>query len=110
MHIKWLPYVVRLEDMGSYSWGSAALSWLYRCLCHVANKNVVKLAGPLQLLQSWIFWRFPGFRPDGFDAFQWPLASRWSSYQLTSNKKGPRDVSTKQFSVLFLTYFVRLLD
>ncbi|RYR26125.1 hypothetical protein Ahy_B02g060284 [Arachis hypogaea] len=47
----------------------------FRCLCRVANKNVVKLAGPQQLLQSWIFWRFLGFRPDEFDAFHWPLAS-----------------------------------
>ncbi|XP_057733768.1 protein MAIN-LIKE 1-like [Arachis stenosperma] len=67
LHIRWLPYVARLEDMGQYNWGSAALSWLYRCMCHVANRNVVKLAGPLQLLQSWIFWRFPGFQPDGYD-------------------------------------------
>ncbi|QHO22663.1 Serine/threonine protein phosphatase 7 long form isogeny [Arachis hypogaea] len=28
LHIRWLPYVARLEDMGQYS--SAALSWLYR--------------------------------------------------------------------------------
>ncbi|RYR51972.1 hypothetical protein Ahy_A06g026908 [Arachis hypogaea] len=55
LHIRWLPYVVRLEDMGGYCWDSAALSWLYRCMCRVANRNVVKLAGPLQLLQSWIF-------------------------------------------------------
>ncbi|XP_057719206.1 protein MAIN-LIKE 2-like [Arachis stenosperma] len=54
MHIQWLSYVARLEDIGGYSWGSAALSWLYQCLCRVANKNVVKLAGPLQLLRSWI--------------------------------------------------------
>ncbi|RYR35130.1 hypothetical protein Ahy_A10g050267 [Arachis hypogaea] len=26
MHIRWLPYVARLEDMGRYSWGSATLS------------------------------------------------------------------------------------
>ncbi|RYR29285.1 hypothetical protein Ahy_B01g053651 [Arachis hypogaea] len=30
LHIRWLPYVAKLEDMGGYSWGSAALSWLYR--------------------------------------------------------------------------------
>ncbi|RYR78788.1 hypothetical protein Ahy_A01g003643 [Arachis hypogaea] len=54
IHIRWLPYVARLEEMGSYSWGSAALAWLYRCMCRVANRHVVKLAGPLQLLQSWI--------------------------------------------------------
>ncbi|XP_072056221.1 protein MAIN-LIKE 1-like [Arachis hypogaea] len=27
IHIRWLPYVARLEEMGSYSWGSAALAW-----------------------------------------------------------------------------------
>ncbi|XP_072064204.1 serine/threonine-protein phosphatase 7 long form homolog [Arachis hypogaea] len=90
LHIHWLPYVARLEDMGQYSWGSAALSWLFRCMCRMTNRNVVKLAGPLQLLQSWIFWRFPGFRPEGFDVFHWPLASSWSGYQPTLSDKGPR--------------------
>ncbi|RYQ92248.1 hypothetical protein Ahy_B09g098434 [Arachis hypogaea] len=47
MHIRWLSYVARLEDMSIYSWESAAISWLYRCLCH---KHVVKLADSLQLL------------------------------------------------------------
>ncbi|RYR62982.1 hypothetical protein Ahy_A04g020760 [Arachis hypogaea] len=69
MHIRWLLYIVRLKDIGGYSWGSTALSWLYRCLCHVANRNVVKLAGLFQLLKSWIFWWFLGFKPDGFDIF-----------------------------------------
>ncbi|RYQ83357.1 hypothetical protein Ahy_B10g102000 [Arachis hypogaea] len=50
MHIRWLSYVASLEYMGRYSWGSTTLSWLYRCLCHMANKHVVKLTGPLQLL------------------------------------------------------------
>ncbi|XP_016196133.1 uncharacterized protein LOC107637210 [Arachis ipaensis] len=27
IHIRWLPYVARLEDMDGYSWESAALSW-----------------------------------------------------------------------------------
>ncbi|RYR33326.1 hypothetical protein Ahy_A10g047901 [Arachis hypogaea] len=49
---RWLPYVARLEDMGGCSWGSAALSWLYRCMCHMASRHGVKLARPLQLLQS----------------------------------------------------------
>ncbi|RYR14231.1 hypothetical protein Ahy_B04g070820 isoform B [Arachis hypogaea] len=47
LHIRRLPYVAR--DMGRYSWGSATLSWLYRCMCHVANRNIVKLASPLQV-------------------------------------------------------------
>ncbi|RYR38687.1 hypothetical protein Ahy_A09g043834 [Arachis hypogaea] len=90
IHIRWLPYVVRLEEMGSYSWGSAALAWLYRCMCRVANRHVVKLAGQLQLLQSWIFWRFPRFRPAGYDTCSWPLASRWSGYSPSYSEKGPR--------------------
>ncbi|QHO20714.1 uncharacterized protein DS421_11g340380 [Arachis hypogaea] len=90
IHIRWLPFVARLEEMGGYSWGSAALAWLYRCMCRVANRHVVKLAGPLQLLQSWIFWRFPSFRPSGCDAFSWPLASRWSGYNPGISNKGPR--------------------
>ncbi|XP_015962351.2 protein MAIN-LIKE 1-like [Arachis duranensis] len=95
IHIRWLPYVARLEEMGSYSWGSAALAWLYRCMCRVANRHLVKLAGPLQLLQSWIFWRFPRFRPAGYDTCSWPLASRRSGYSPSYSEKGPRVRSTQ---------------
>ncbi|QHN96709.1 uncharacterized protein DS421_18g620950 [Arachis hypogaea] len=80
IHIWWLPFVANLDDMGRYSWGSAALAWLYRCMCRVANRNVTNLAGPLQLLQSWIFWWFPTLRPSGFEVFSFPLASRWFAY------------------------------
>ncbi|RYR54789.1 hypothetical protein Ahy_A06g030065 [Arachis hypogaea] len=45
LQIRWLPYVARLEDMGQYNWGSVALLWLYRCMCCVANTNVVKWGG-----------------------------------------------------------------
>ncbi|RYQ91805.1 hypothetical protein Ahy_B09g097836 [Arachis hypogaea] len=27
IHIRWIPYVARLEELGTYSWGSAALAW-----------------------------------------------------------------------------------
>ncbi|XP_072067037.1 serine/threonine-protein phosphatase 7 long form homolog [Arachis hypogaea] len=47
VHLRWLPFVARLDDMGSYSWGTAALAWLYRCMCRVANRNVTNLARPL---------------------------------------------------------------
>ncbi|XP_015936365.1 protein MAIN-LIKE 1-like [Arachis duranensis] len=89
VHIRWLPYVARIEEMGGYSWGLAALTWLNRCMCRVTNRHVVKLAGPLQLLQSWIFWHFPGFRPAGYDMFSWPLASRWAGHNPSASKKGP---------------------
>ncbi|XP_057756329.1 serine/threonine-protein phosphatase 7 long form homolog [Arachis stenosperma] len=47
VHLRWLPFVARLDDMDSYSWGAAVLAWLYRCMCRVANRNVTNLAGPL---------------------------------------------------------------
>ncbi|RYR76852.1 hypothetical protein Ahy_A01g001380 [Arachis hypogaea] len=74
--------VRRLEDMGEYSWGSATLSWLYRCMYRVANRNVVKLAGPLQLLQSWIFWR--SLVSSLLDMIP------WSGHNPTASEKGPR--------------------
>ncbi|RYQ92858.1 hypothetical protein Ahy_B09g099099 isoform E [Arachis hypogaea] len=77
IHLRWLPYLASMDDLSRYSWGSAALAWLYRCLCRGTNRNVVNLAGPLQLLQSWIFWRFPSLRPSSFDVFGFPLASRY---------------------------------
>ncbi|RYR16563.1 hypothetical protein Ahy_B04g073609 [Arachis hypogaea] len=58
VYIRWLSFVARLDEMGNYSWALAALAWLYRCMCWIANRNVMNLVGPLQLLQSWIFYNF----------------------------------------------------
>ncbi|RYQ91094.1 hypothetical protein Ahy_B09g096956 isoform C [Arachis hypogaea] len=80
VHIQWLPFMANFDDMGSYSWGSAALAWLYRCMCRVANRNITNLVGPLQLLQSWIFCWFPSLWPSGFNDFSFLLASRWAAY------------------------------
>ncbi|RYR62178.1 hypothetical protein Ahy_A04g019571 [Arachis hypogaea] len=45
-HIRWLPYVARLDHLDRYLWESAALAWLYRCMCWVSNRIVVRLASP----------------------------------------------------------------
>ncbi|RYR78989.1 hypothetical protein Ahy_A01g003847 [Arachis hypogaea] len=95
VHIWWLPFVARLDDMGSYSWGSAALAWLYRCMCRVPNRNVTNLAGPLQLLQSWIFWRFLSLRPRRFDTHSFPLAFKWATYLPTFDFKEERVVQCR---------------
>ncbi|RYQ98432.1 hypothetical protein Ahy_B08g094471 [Arachis hypogaea] len=42
VHLRWLPYLASLDDLGRYSWGSAALAWLYRCLCRGTNRNVLQ--------------------------------------------------------------------
>ncbi|RYR34065.1 hypothetical protein Ahy_A10g048784 isoform A [Arachis hypogaea] len=95
VHLRWLPYLASLDDLGRYNWGSAALAWLYRCLCRGTNRNVVNLAGPLQLLQSWIFWRFPTLRPSGFDVFGFHLASRWATFLLRNDPGDQRSVSAR---------------
>ncbi|MED6151894.1 hypothetical protein PIB30_086714 [Stylosanthes scabra] len=42
VHLRWLPFLARLEDMGTYSWGSAALALLCWNLCWCTNRNVVQ--------------------------------------------------------------------
>ena len=39
------------EVISGYSWGSAALAYLYRRLCEASRKNVKEIAGPLIILQ-----------------------------------------------------------
>ncbi|RYR17982.1 hypothetical protein Ahy_B03g062628 [Arachis hypogaea] len=78
VHLRWLPYVADLDRLGK-----------------VANRNVKNLAGPLSLLQSWIFWRFLAFRPRGFDAILWPLAARCGRFLPSSDEKGPRVIATR---------------
>ncbi|QHO52983.1 uncharacterized protein DS421_2g43900 [Arachis hypogaea] len=95
VHLRWLPYLASLDDLGRYSWGSAALAWLYGCFYRGTNRNVVNLAGPLQLLQSWIFWRFPTLRPSGFDGFGFPLASMWATYMPRNDAGDQRLLSAR---------------
>ncbi|RYR74632.1 hypothetical protein Ahy_A02g009357 [Arachis hypogaea] len=93
VHIRWLRFVANLDDMGSYSLGSAALVWLYRCMCRVTNRHITNLAGPLHLLQSWIFCLFSLLRPTGFDNFSFPLVSRWAAYLPLNNGKDQRVIN-----------------
>ncbi|RYR08482.1 hypothetical protein Ahy_B05g076186 [Arachis hypogaea] len=72
--------ILRLDELGNHGWGSTTLAWLYRSMCRVANRNVTNLARPLHLLQYWIFWQFPMLKPNGFDIFSFPLASKWATY------------------------------
>ncbi|RYR57167.1 hypothetical protein Ahy_A05g022908 isoform A [Arachis hypogaea] len=61
----------------------------------LSSINVVNLAGPLQLLPSWIFWRFSCLRPSGFNIFGFPLASRWVEYLPRNNAVDQRVVAAR---------------
>ncbi|RYR24173.1 hypothetical protein Ahy_B02g057680 [Arachis hypogaea] len=93
VHLRWLLYVADLDGLGKYNWSSTTLSWLYRCLCRVGNQNVKNLAGPLALLQSWIFWRFPTLGLE-FSANCYASA-RWGRFLPMSDEKGPRVIATR---------------
>ncbi|RYR65440.1 hypothetical protein Ahy_A03g011372 [Arachis hypogaea] len=88
VHIWWLSFVGKLDEMASYSWSSATLAWLYRCICQVANRNVTNLAGPLQLLHRWNFWRFSNLKLQRFGNFSWPLASMYRLFLSVINLLG----------------------
>ncbi|CAI9111804.1 OLC1v1012126C1 [Oldenlandia corymbosa var. corymbosa] len=53
-----------IENMGSYSWGSVTLMFLYRQL-GTSRAKCTQLGGYLTLLQAWIYKYFPCFHPQG---------------------------------------------
>ncbi|CDP17527.1 unnamed protein product [Coffea canephora] len=60
----YLPLLRDLETVGQYSWGSACLATLYRSLCDATHPAKSAIAGPLVLLQLWIWEHIPTMRPD----------------------------------------------
>ena len=61
--IMYLQFFDPISNGKRYSWGSAALSWLYRHLCNVSEKTAKQIGGPLLLLQLWAWARFPHICP-----------------------------------------------
>ncbi|XP_072054186.1 serine/threonine-protein phosphatase 7 long form homolog [Arachis hypogaea] len=105
IHIRWLPYVARLEELGTYSWGSAALAWLYQCMCRVANRHVIKLAARFSYFSLGSFGAFLGLGLHDMrrSAGRWPRGTilgllffnltyitAWSGYNPSGSEKGPR--------------------
>ena len=52
-----------INNARQYSWGSAALSWLYRHLCSALKKDAMQIGGALLLVQLWAYSRFPRICP-----------------------------------------------
>ncbi|XP_050260986.1 serine/threonine-protein phosphatase 7 long form homolog [Quercus robur] len=71
-----------------YSWGSAALAWLYRQLCGASKKDAMQIGGALLLVQLWAYSRFPQLcpvvRPPLPPVHSGPLAIRWSGPKCTA--------------------------
>ena len=52
-----------ISNARRYSWGSAALAWLYRQLCGASKKDAMQIGGALLLVQLWTYSRFPRLCP-----------------------------------------------
>jgi len=61
--VRYLQYFDPISNGKKYSWGSAALSWLYRHLCKASEKTAKQIGGALLLVQLWAWARFPHICP-----------------------------------------------
>ena len=61
--IMYLQFFDPISNGKKYSWGSAALSWLYRHLCKPSEKTTKQISSALLLVQLWAWARFPHICP-----------------------------------------------
>ncbi|KAL9687586.1 hypothetical protein QQ045_031991 [Rhodiola kirilowii] len=53
--LHFLPLLVDLDSLSSYSWGGAVLAYLYRSLCNACESKATQLSGCVILLQLWVW-------------------------------------------------------
>ncbi|XP_073271573.1 serine/threonine-protein phosphatase 7 long form homolog [Primulina huaijiensis] len=53
-----------IDNVKSYSWGSAVLAFLYRELCNASRIEKTTMTGPLYILQIWAWSRIKCVNPD----------------------------------------------
>ncbi|KAK9992927.1 hypothetical protein SO802_022630 [Lithocarpus litseifolius] len=61
--LMYLQFFNPISNGKNYSWGSAALSWLYRHLCKASEKTAKQIGGVVLLVQLWAWVRFPHICP-----------------------------------------------
>ncbi|XP_040945396.1 protein MAIN-LIKE 1-like [Gossypium hirsutum] len=80
VHLMYLPLFADLQNVRSYSWGSAVLTMLYRELCQATKPDAVDIDGCLILLQSWALYQISFLASVRHQAYVLPLVNRWSFY------------------------------
>ena len=63
VHLMFLPFLEDFDAAERYSWGSAALAWLYRELCKATDPDSCDITDALILVQLWAWSRFPHISP-----------------------------------------------
>ena len=61
--IMYLQFFNSISNRKNYSWGSAALSWLYRHLYKALKKTAKQIGSALLLVHLWVWARFPHICP-----------------------------------------------
>ncbi|KAK9269286.1 hypothetical protein L1049_001056 [Liquidambar formosana] len=75
VQLMFLPLLEHLDQIHTYSWGSACLARLYRDLCRASSPDTKDIGGASVLLQLWAWERLPRLAPhlppgvvaDGFE-------------------------------------------
>lgn len=77
--LRYLPFLADLSEAKNYSWGSAALSYLYRELCNATNPGAKSIGGMCVLIQLWAWERFRCIAPRSIPdpVMHAPLAHRY---------------------------------
>ena len=76
MHVMYLPLLRHVDRIGSYSWGSACLAYLYSSLCKNSYKDTSTFFGCVVLLQTWGWSRLLSLVPDNNNPFTFPYAQK----------------------------------
>ncbi|KAK5811128.1 hypothetical protein PVK06_026450 [Gossypium arboreum] len=76
VHLMYLPLLADLQDVRSYSWGSAVLAMLYYELCRTTKFDAVDIGGCLILLQLWTLYRMSFLASVRHQAYVFPLVNR----------------------------------
>lgn len=61
--LRYLPLLRNFQEAGKYSWGSAVLAHLYKEMCNASKISRVEIGGCVQLIQFWVWTRFPDVGP-----------------------------------------------
>lgn len=121
--LRFLPLLADFDECGSYSWGSAVLSYLYRELCKATDYNRKEIGGACILLQLWAWMRFPCIAPQPPPPNpQKPLGERWSGgqtydavyreityYRGVFDRMEKTDVSISLLLYIFIQYYTILI-
>ncbi|XP_065635837.1 serine/threonine-protein phosphatase 7 long form homolog [Quercus suber] len=86
--LMYLQFFNPISNGKKNSWGSAALSWLYRHLYNASKKTAKQIGGALLLVQLWAWARFPHICPVMRHPHQalpaGPLAIKWKGAKITT--------------------------